>query len=126
MLQKGQEVGVLYRGLILDFGGVLTTRMKLNGEAFERAEGLRPGSYFHALEAHPDDVAVYEALEVGQATQEDWNRVIGSILGIDPTDLMRRALATELECVMSGLAGWRRQTQLAASRGGRSARMMFA
>ncbi|MEU1564959.1 HAD-IA family hydrolase [Streptomyces mirabilis] len=36
---------------------------------------------------------MYEALEVGQATQEDWNRVIGSLLGIDPTDLMRRALA---------------------------------
>jgi putative hydrolase of the HAD superfamily len=82
-----------YRGLILDFGGVLTTRMRLNGEAFERTENLRPGAYFHALEEHPDGVAVYAALETGQATQEDWNRVIGGILGIDPTDLMRRALA---------------------------------
>jgi hypothetical protein len=82
-----------YRGLILDFGGVLTTRMRLNGEAFERSEGLRPGAYFHALNKHPDGVAVYSALEVGKATQEDWNRVIGGILGIDPTDLMRRALA---------------------------------
>ncbi|MGW4034374.1 HAD-IA family hydrolase [Streptomyces sp. NPDC004838] len=82
-----------YRGLILDFGGVLTTRMRLNGEAFERTENLRPGAYFHALDKHPDGVAVYAALETGQATQEDWNRVIGGILGIDPTDLMRRALA---------------------------------
>jgi putative hydrolase of the HAD superfamily len=45
------------------------------------------------LNEHPDGVAVYAALEVGEATQEDWNRVIGGILGIDPTDLMRRALA---------------------------------
>ncbi|WP_260476359.1 HAD family phosphatase [Streptomyces sp. WAC 06783] len=82
-----------YRGLILDFGGVLTTRMRLNGAAFEKAEGLRPGAYFHALEEHPDGVQVYADLEVGRATQEDWNRVIGGILGIDPTDLMRRALA---------------------------------
>ncbi|MFE0765148.1 HAD family hydrolase [Streptomyces smyrnaeus] len=82
-----------YRGLILDFGGVLTTRMRLNGEAFERAEGLQPGAYFHALNEHPDGVAVYSALEVGDTTQEEWNRVIGGILGIDPTDLMRRALA---------------------------------
>ncbi|MDX2970382.1 HAD-IA family hydrolase [Kribbella solani] len=82
-----------YRGLILDFGGVLTTRMRLNGEAFERAEGLVPGSYFAALEEHPEGVAVYAALEVGEATQEDWNRVIGGILGIDPTGLMRRALS---------------------------------
>lgn len=82
-----------YRGLILDFGGVLTTRMRLNGEAFERSEGLRPGAYFHALNEHPEGVAIYAALEVGKATQEDWNRVIGGILNIDPTDLMRRALA---------------------------------
>ncbi|ATL32274.1 HAD-superfamily hydrolase subfamily IA, variant 3 [Streptomyces formicae] len=82
-----------YRGLILDFGGVLTTRMRLNGEAFERSEGLTPGAYFHALEEHPDGVRVYADLEVGRATQEEWNHVIGGILGIDPTDLMRRALA---------------------------------
>ncbi|GAX56673.1 hypothetical protein [Streptomyces olivochromogenes] len=30
---------------------------------------------------------------MGKATQEDWNRVIGGILGIDPTNLMQRALA---------------------------------
>lgn len=82
-----------YRGLILDFGGVLTIRMRLNGEAFERSEGLPPGAYFHALNEHPDGVAIYKALETGQATQEEWNQVIGGILGIDPTDLMRRALA---------------------------------
>ncbi|MGW6454336.1 HAD family hydrolase [Streptomyces sp. NPDC055078] len=82
-----------YRGLILDFGGVLTTRMRLNGEAFERAEGLTPGAYFHALNENPLGVEVYAALEVGQATQDDWNRTIGGILGIDSTDLMRRALA---------------------------------
>lgn len=82
-----------YRGLILDFGGVLTTRMRLNGEAFEKSEGLAPGSYFAALEEHPDGVAIYAALEVGEATQEEWNRVIGGILGINPTNLMQRALA---------------------------------
>jgi putative hydrolase of the HAD superfamily len=82
-----------YRGLILDFGGVLTIRMRLNGEAFERSEGLTPGAYFHALDEHPAGVEIYKALEVGEATQEQWNHVIGGILGIDPTDLMRRALA---------------------------------
>lgn len=82
-----------YRGLILDFGGVLTIQMRLNGQAFERSEGLAPGTYTHALNEHPDGVAIYKALEVGEATQEQWNQVIGGILGIDPTDLMRRALA---------------------------------
>ncbi|MFB6725569.1 HAD family hydrolase [Kribbella sp. NPDC056345] len=82
-----------YRGLLLDFGGVLTTQMRLNSQAFERSEGLEPGAYVAALEKHPDGIDVYARLEVGQATQEDWNRVVGGILGIDPTDLMRRALA---------------------------------
>ncbi|MER6917365.1 HAD-IA family hydrolase [Streptomyces sp. NPDC000594] len=82
-----------YRGLILDFGGVLTTPMRLNGAAFERSMGLEPGAYFHALNENPTGVAIYAALEVGEATQDDWNRVIGGILNIDPTDLMRRALA---------------------------------
>jgi putative hydrolase of the HAD superfamily len=84
---------VALRGLILDFGGVLTTPMRCNGEAFERSEGLEPGAYFHALNEHPEGVAVYAALEVGDVTQEHWNQVIGRLLGIDPTDLMRRALA---------------------------------
>lgn len=88
-----QGVPLSYRGLILDFGGVLTTRMRLNGEAFEKAEGLVPGAYFHALNEHPEGVRVYADLEVGRASQEDWNQVIGRILNIDPTDLMRRALA---------------------------------
>lgn len=82
-----------YRGLILDFGGVLTTQMRLNSKEFERSEGLQSGAYVAALDDHPDGIAVYAALEVGQATQDDWNRVIGGILAIDPTDLMRRALA---------------------------------
>ncbi|MEU8911756.1 HAD family phosphatase [Streptomyces nigrescens] len=82
-----------YRGLLLDFGGVLTTRMRLNGRAFEESEGLAPGAYFHALNENPEGVRVYSDLEVGRATQEDWNRVIGGILGIDPTGLMERALA---------------------------------
>ncbi|WP_236073162.1 HAD family hydrolase [Streptomyces tardus] len=82
-----------YNGLILDFGGVLTTRMRTNGEAFERSEGLPPGAYFHALDEHPEGVEVYAALEVGEATQDDWNVTIGRLLGIDPTNLMGRALA---------------------------------
>ncbi|MCD0453000.1 HAD-IA family hydrolase [Actinocorallia sp. API 0066] len=87
-----------YQGLIMDFGGVLTTRMQLNSRAFERAEGLAHGAYTAALCNHPDGVRVYADLEVGRATQTDWNNVIGGILGIDPTDLMRRALAhLELE-----------------------------
>ncbi|UQT60791.1 hypothetical protein M4V62_40180 [Streptomyces durmitorensis] len=72
---------------------MLTTRMRMNGQAFERSEGLKPGEYFAALNTNPEGIAVYAALEVGEATQEDWNGVIGGILGIDPSNLMQCALA---------------------------------
>ncbi|OIV36081.1 hypothetical protein BIV57_18145 [Mangrovactinospora gilvigrisea] len=81
------------RGLILDFGGVLTTSMRQNALAFERSEGLPPGAYLRALAVDPDCIDVYAALEVGRATQQDWNEVVGRTLGLDPTNLMRRALA---------------------------------
>ncbi|MGP4109564.1 HAD family hydrolase [Streptomyces sp. 4N509B] len=82
-----------YRGVLFDFGGVLTTPMRGIGAAFERAEGLVAGAYGAALTQHPEGVRIYAELELGRATQEEWNRVVGGILGIDPTDLMRRALA---------------------------------
>ncbi|GAA2840950.1 hypothetical protein [Kribbella solani] len=41
-----------YRGLILDFGGVLTTRMRLNGEAFERAANLVPAEVLGIRTVH--------------------------------------------------------------------------
>ncbi|MFF0221155.1 hypothetical protein [Streptomyces sp. NPDC004629] len=68
MIDKEAASPAQYRGLILDFGGVLTTHMRLNGQAFEKAEGLRPGAYFEALNENPEGVAI----------------------GIDPTDLVRR------------------------------------
>lgn len=42
------------RSLILGFGGVLATRMRLNGQAFERSESLKPGEYFAALNENPE------------------------------------------------------------------------
>lgn len=67
--------------------------MRLNGQTFEGPEGLEAGAHFHALDEHPDGVRIYADREVGRATQAQWNQVIGGILSIDPTDLMRRALA---------------------------------
>ncbi|WP_323747836.1 HAD-IA family hydrolase [Catenulispora rubra] len=82
-----------HQGLIMDFGGVMTTPMHLNSRAFEQEHGLAVGSYTRALSEHPDGVRVYADVEIGRATQAEWNAVIGTILGVDPTDLMRRALA---------------------------------
>jgi putative hydrolase of the HAD superfamily len=79
--------------LIVDFGGVLTTSMVANRARFEAVESLADDSYRKALAEHPDGLHVYAELEVGRATQTDWNNTIGAILEIEPHDLMRRALA---------------------------------
>ncbi|MCS0635939.1 hypothetical protein NX801_09715 [Streptomyces sp. LP05-1] len=99
-----------YRGLILDFGGDPTTRMRLNGQVFEEPEGLAPGAHFRVLVGNPERVAVYSALEVGEvteATQENWNPVVGGILGIDPATTAQLLISPFLD----SLANWRRGTR---------------
>ncbi|MFF0014766.1 HAD-IA family hydrolase [Streptomyces sp. NPDC005374] len=85
------EPGPRHQGLVLDFGGVLTTSMRTNAELFEQAEGIPRGAYRRALR-HPDGVRVYRDLEEGRATQQEWNDVIGGLLGLPADDLMRRVL----------------------------------
>ncbi|OIJ91706.1 hypothetical protein BIV24_15785 [Streptomyces colonosanans] len=56
--------------------------------------GLPESAYLHAISVHPTGRRLYADLERGDITQEAWNEGIASLLGIDGTDLMRRALAT--------------------------------
>ncbi|WP_042440577.1 HAD family hydrolase [Streptacidiphilus albus] len=81
------------QGLIVDFAGVLTTSMQANGAAFEQAEGLVEGALGRALREAAAGRRAYAALEEGRATQQQWNTVVGGLLGIDPHNLMGRLLS---------------------------------
>lgn len=80
-------------GLILDFGGVLTTNVAACALAFEREAGLAEGALLSTIALDPRGLALYEDLERGAISQTEWNERTGAILGIDGTDLLERMLA---------------------------------
>ncbi|MEU8785390.1 HAD family phosphatase [Streptomyces sp. NPDC048637] len=81
-----------YRGLILDFAGVLTDGIREAHDAWCAAEGLPPRAWERALEQHPEGRRFYRALEIGEMTQDEWNRRTARLLGLaDHHDLMGRA-----------------------------------
>jgi putative hydrolase of the HAD superfamily len=86
-------VPVNYSGLILDFGGVITTDFYAALSAFCVREGLSPGAFVHALRDTSEGHGALAAVESGQISQRAYEQVIGRLLGVDDRDLVARALA---------------------------------
>jgi putative hydrolase of the HAD superfamily len=79
-------------GLILDFGGVLTTSVAACAVGFDRRAGLPEGTFLSIIAKHPEGTAVYADLERGVISQTEWNHRTGALLGIDGTNLLGRVL----------------------------------
>lgn len=79
-------------GLILDFGGVLTTSVAACAAAFDRRAGLPEGTFLSVIAKDPRGAALYADLERGAITQVRWNEGTAALLGIDGTDLLGRVL----------------------------------
>lgn len=77
-------------GLVLDFGGVLTTPLLPSALAFERREGLVEGALITALYLDEEAVRRTRDLERGVITQAEWNTAAGESLGVSPDNLMGR------------------------------------
>ncbi|RKE21967.1 HAD-IA family hydrolase [Streptomyces sp. TLI_171] len=77
-------------GLILDFGGVLTTPLLPAVLAFEAREGLPQGACLTALYKDPEGVRITSDLERGAVSQVAWNEFAGAMLGVSPDNLMGR------------------------------------
>jgi putative hydrolase of the HAD superfamily len=80
-------------GLILDFGGVLTTSISDCALAFDRRSGLADGTLLALIGRDPRGAALYADLERGAITQTEWNERTGALLGVDPAGLAARVLA---------------------------------
>ncbi|WP_121827734.1 HAD-IA family hydrolase [Streptomyces sp. S1] len=78
------------KGLILDFGGVLTTPLLPAVLAFERREGLPQGACLTALYKDDEGVRITSDLERGAVSQTEWNEFAGKMLGVSPEGLMGR------------------------------------
>ena len=60
------------RGLLVDFGGVLTTNVFGSFEAFCRDEGLEPDAVAQRFRGDPDARQLLFDLEVGKLTEEEF------------------------------------------------------
>ncbi|GGT72743.1 haloacid dehalogenase [Streptomyces atratus] len=81
------------KGLVLDFGGVLTTPLLPAALAFERREELTEGTLLTGMYLNPEGIRLTEELERGMLTQTQWNEGAGRLLGIPPDNLMGRIFA---------------------------------
>ncbi|PSM42959.1 haloacid dehalogenase [Streptomyces dioscori] len=77
-------------GLVLDFGGVLTTPLLPAVLAFEKREGLAEGALITALYLDEDAIRHTQELERGEITQREWNDRASRSLGLAPNNLMGR------------------------------------
>jgi len=82
-----------HRGLILDFGGVITTDFYGALDAFSERAGLDSGAFVRALREVPEGRAALAAVESGKIAQRDFEQVMGRLLGLDDDGLLENALA---------------------------------
>ena len=82
-----------YRGLILDFGGVVTTDLYAEMPAFCVREGLAPDAVVRVLRDTAEGSEAIKAVEAGTISQRDYEITIGRLLGVDDRGLLIRALA---------------------------------
>lgn len=82
-----------YSGLILDFGGVVTTDFYRALSAFSVREGLDAGAFLRVLREDPEGRKAFHAVECGQIPQRDFEMTVGRLLGLDDNGLLAKALA---------------------------------
>lgn len=82
-----------YSGLILDFGGVVTTDFYGALDAFSERAGLGVGAFVRALREVPEGRAALAAVECGEIPQREFEQVMGRLLGVDDNGLLEKALA---------------------------------
>jgi epoxide hydrolase-like predicted phosphatase len=82
-----------YSGLILDFGGVVTTDFDAAIAAFSVREGLDAGAFFRAIRETSEGRKALVAVECGQISQRSFEVTMGRLLGLDDNGLLAKVLA---------------------------------
>lgn len=84
---------MIYRGLILDFGGVVTSDFYGALSAFCLRQGLAADAIRSALRDTSDGRHALAAVESGQISQREYEVTLGRLIGVHDQELLGRALA---------------------------------
>ena len=83
-----------FRGLLVDFGGVLTTNVFQSFRAFCEAEGLEPNAFADLLRSSAETRAELRKLETSQIGADEFGAYLAPLLGVaDAEGLMVRIFA---------------------------------
>jgi len=77
-------------GLIVDYGGVLTTDIFASFRAFCEAEGLEPETVRERFRGDPEARGLLEALEVGELTEAQFEPRFAAVLEVESEQLIDR------------------------------------
>jgi putative hydrolase of the HAD superfamily len=69
-------------GLLVDYGGVLTTNVWDSFRTFCEAEGIDREEVKRAFRDRPDAMALLRRLEAGELTEEEFSPLFGAIIGV--------------------------------------------
>jgi putative hydrolase of the HAD superfamily len=93
-----------FTGLLVDWGGVLTTNVFASFESFCRREGLPPERVRDLFRSDPRGHELLVGLETGELAEADFERELGALIGVDGDDLIVRLMTgTQLEQSMLDL-----------------------
>ena len=82
-----------YEGLLLDFGGVVTTDFFDSLGAHCERLGLPHDSFRNLVAANPEGRELYHQVERGELSQPDFEQKIAQLLGVQPAGLIQGLLA---------------------------------
>ncbi|MFL5841296.1 MAG: HAD family hydrolase [Thermoleophilaceae bacterium] len=78
------------KGLLMDFGGVLTTNVFDSFKAFCRTEGLPEDSVKNMFRERGEGLALLRRLEKGELTAAEFSQQFAPLLGVSPENLVER------------------------------------
>ena len=85
-MDRGQGPGSQYvNGLLVDFGGVLTTNVFDSFRAFCVDQGLDPDSIRRLFRENPEALRLVRGLETGAVSEQEFGERFGALLGIGNT-----------------------------------------
>ena len=76
--------GALHKGLLVDFGGVLTTNVFDSFREFCVAEEIDAGAVKALFREDPRALATVRGLETGELTEDEFGERFGDLLALDP------------------------------------------